>query len=281
MKAWFLVVGCCLSLEAMAAVRPPDILQRVDFAQRLNAQAPLALEFRNEQGRRARLSDYFHDKPVILVLGYYSCKNLCSVVMDGLLASLNQISFNPGEQFEVVAVSINPGETPKMARMKKTVYLKDYRRPGAARALHFLTGAQPAIKKLADTVGFRYFYDSDIKQYVHAAGITVLTPTGRIARYFYGVTFRPGDLRLGLVEASMNRIGSVVDRLILLCCDYDPTTGKYSYIITNSLNAACALTALVLGGFIFVMVRRERHRTRGDVSRKESPMSRFHGAPKS
>jgi protein SCO1/2 len=264
MRLFWLAIACCLPLKAMAAVQPADVWQRVGFEQRLNTQVPLALQFRDEQGRQVHLSDYFGKKPVILVLGYYSCKNLCSVVMDGLLASLGQISFVAGNEFEIVAVSIDPHETSTLAAMKKTHYLEAYARSGAAGGLHLLTGNRPAIERLSRNVGFRYFYDANIKQYVHTAGITVFTPAGRIARYFYGVHYRPRDVRLGLIEASTNRIGSVVDQLLLLCAHYDPATGKYGYAIWNTLRGACLVTALALGGFILAMVRRER---RGQTSR--------------
>ncbi|MBA2410565.1 MAG: SCO family protein [Gammaproteobacteria bacterium] len=259
MKRWLLIAVCCAPLTVLAAAQPPDLWQRVGFEQRLNTQLPLALEFRNEQRRRVRLADYFRDKPVILVLGYYGCKNLCSVVMDGLLASLRQLRFDAGDQYEVVMVSVNPRETPQLARMKKAVYLNTYDRPGAARGLNFLTGDARSIQKLAASAGFRYFYDRKIDQYVHAAGITVLTPRGKIARYFYGVQFQPSDVRLSLVEASMNRIGSVVDQLVLLCARYDAATGTYSYMIWNILRGACVGTALALSGFIVVAVRRDRN----------------------
>jgi protein SCO1/2 len=244
--------------SAAAAVQPADVWQRVGFGQRLNAQAPLALRFRDEQGRHVRLGDYFGAKPVILALGYYGCKNLCSVVMDSLLTTLSQIDFDAGDQFEVMAISIDPHETPRLAQMKEAVYLEQYHRRAAARGLHFLTGDKGAIDKLAQAVGFRYFYDPDSEQFVHAAGIMVLTPSGRIARYFYGVDYPPRDLRLGLVEASNHGIGSLVDRVLLLCADYDPATGRYSFAIWNTLRAACVVTAIALGSFIFFALRRER-----------------------
>jgi protein SCO1/2 len=263
MKMLLLVVGSLLPIELIAAVQPTDVWERIGFEQRLSTQVPLELRFRDERGHSVRLGDYFTDKPVVLVLGYYSCKNLCSVVMDGLLASLGQINFNAGNEFEVVAVSINPRETPALARMKKTVYLKSYNRPGTREGLHFLTANQPAISMLTRSVGFRYFFDPKIGQYVHAAGITVLTPAGRIARYLYGVHYQPSDLRLSLVEASKGQIGSVIDQLLLLCAHYDPTTGKYGYAIWTTLRAGCVITALLLGGFIVTAVRRERASSTG------------------
>jgi protein SCO1/2 len=252
------IVLSAASFAPAAAVQPTNVWQRVGFDQRLNAQVPLRLEFRDEQGRRVRLGDYFGAKPVVLVMGYYGCQNLCGVVMDSLLTTLGQLSFAAGDQFDVVAISIDSHETPKLAQMKKAVYLEQYHRPGAARGMHFLTGGATAVKKLARAVGFRYVYDADLEQFVHAAGTLVLTPEGRIARYFYGVQYPPRDLRLGLIEASGHRIGSLVDRVLLLCARYDPATGRYSVAVWNILRAACAVTAVAMGSFIFLAVRRER-----------------------
>jgi protein SCO1/2 len=254
-----LLLGAC-ERQVFAASQPSDVWQRIGFDERLNGQVPLELGFRDEHGQRVRLGRYFGATPVVLVLGYYGCKNLCSVVMESLLSTLRQLSFDAGGEFDVVAVSIDPHETPGIARMKEAVYLHRYQRAGAAQGLHFLTGDQAAIRRLARAVGFHYFYDDRIQQFVHAAGLMVLTPAGKIARYFYGVQYPPRDLRLGLIEASRNQIGSVVDRLLLLCADYNPANGRYEFVIWNVLRAACAGTVAALGAFILVAMRREQRK---------------------
>ncbi len=244
--------------------RPP-MLRDVGIEQRLNTQLPFDLVFRDETGQSVRLGQYFGSKPVILALAYYECPMLCTLVLNGLASALKVLSFDIGDQFEVVTVSFNPDDTPALAAAKKQTYLKAYGRTGAvgARAAagwHFLTGDAAAIEQLTAAVGFRYRYVPEQKQYAHAAGIMVLTPQGRLARYFYGVEFAPRDVRLGLVEAADNRIGSPVDQLLLFCFHYDPTTGKYGAIAMNSVRAGGALTVLALATFLIVMWRRDATR---------------------
>jgi protein SCO1 len=238
----------------------PGLLGAIAFEQRLNEPLPLDLAFRDEAGAAVRLGDYFGYKPVILTLNYYQCPMLCSLVLEGLARSLRVLAFTAGEQFEVVTVSINPGETAMLAAAAKARYIRDYGRPGAADGWHFLTGEAPAIARLTEAVGFRYGYDADKDQYAHAAGLVVLTPQGKLARYFYGVEFSPRDLRLALVEAAFGTIGSPVDQLLLYCYHYDPATGRYSLMVTRALQVAGVATMLVLAGFMVVMFRRERPR---------------------
>lgn len=235
----------------------PSILHDVGIEQRLNAQVPLDLVFRDETGQAVQLGTYFSSKPVILSLAYYECPMLCTLVLNGLASALKVLSFDIGKQFNVVTVSFNPNETSALAAAKKQTYLNEYGRTGAANGWHFLTGDAAAIARLTEAVGFRYRYDPEHKQYAHAAGIMILTPQGRIARYFYGVEFAPRDLRLGLVEAADNRIGSPVDQLLLFCFHYDPSTGKYGAVAMNSVRVAGALTVLALGTFLIIMWRRD------------------------
>lgn len=231
----------------------------VDFEQRLNAQVPLEITFRNEDGRAVQLADYFDgDRPVILVLGYFECPNLCSMVRRGVLDSLQKISLTVGKDFDVLAVSIDPEETPDVAAETKQQYVQAYAREGAADGWHFLTGGHGQIDRLAEAVGFRYAYDPAQGQYAHASGIVLLTPTGTVARYFYGLEYEPKNLRLGLIEAAENTIGSPIDRVLLFCYHYDPMTGTYSLLITRVLQLAGTATVLVLGGFLVVMLRQER-----------------------
>jgi protein SCO1/2 len=234
----------------------PDPLTDVGFDQRLDTQVPLGLQFVNEDGQPVELRKYFETKPVILVLGYYECPMLCSIVRDGLVTSLKQVDFDVGKEFDVVYVSIDPQETPMIAAAQKTALLAEYNRPGAEEGWHLLVGNQDSIEQLANSVGFRYVYDETIDQYAHPSGIVVLTPQGRIARYFYGIEYEPRDLRFGLMEASADKIGSPVDQLLLLCYHYDPATGQYSGIITNITQMAGIATVLMIVAAIATLTRR-------------------------
>ena len=233
-------------------------LGEIGIDQRLGEDLPLELVFNDESGKSVALREYFGMQPVILALVYYECPMLCTQVLNGLMQSLRILSFEAGREFQVLAVSIDPGEGPALAEAKKQEYTRQYNRKGTAKGWHFLTGTQDQIDQLAEAVGFRYQYDEETDQYIHAAGVMVLTPEGQLARYFYGIEFSPRDLRLGLVEAAANQIGSPVDQLLLLCYQYDPATGKYGLAILNSLRIAGLLTVVVLGTFIVVMLRRER-----------------------
>ncbi|MBI1927913.1 SCO family protein [Candidatus Poribacteria bacterium] len=233
--------------QGLNASAQPDILREVGIDQRLNEQVPLDLVFRDETGKLVRLGDYFGEKPVILSLVYYECPMLCTLVLNGLLKSLRALSFDVGKEFNVVTVSFNPGETPTLAAAKKAEYIQHYSRPGTAEGWHFLTGQEASIQQLAQAVGFRYVYDAQKNQFAHASGIMVLTPQGRLSHYFYGIEYSPRDIRLSLVEASANKIGSPVDQLLLYCYHYDPTTGKYGVIIMNIIRLAGLGTVLALG----------------------------------
>jgi protein SCO1/2 len=253
-------VACGSAAPAHAAegdTRPP-VLRDVGIDQRLGEQVPLDLRFRDESGNAAPLRDLFRGKPVILALAYYECPMLCTLVLNGLTSALRALPFDAGEEFDVLTVSIDPRDTPDLAAAKKEKYVGEYRRPGAAAAWHFLTGDEEAIRALAESVGFRYAVDPQSGEIAHAAGIMVLTPAGRIARYFYGVEFAPRDLRLGLVEAAGEKIGSPVDQLLLYCFRYDPSTGRYSAAVMNIVRLAGAATVLGLGSFMLVMWRRDR-----------------------
>jgi len=240
----------------------PAALRNVTIEQRLNEQVPLDLTFRDETGQPVRLGQYFGQKPVILSLVYYECPMLCTLVLNGLTAALDVLSFNVGREFDVVTVSFSPTETPDLAAAKKRTYLQRYGRPNAEAGWHFLTGDASAITALTQAVGFQYTYDPKLKQYAHAAAIMVLTPQGRIARYFFGVEYAPKDLRLGLVEASHNRIGSLVDQLLLFCYHYDPAAGRYSAVAINIIRAGGVVTVSALATFMIVMFRRDARRKR-------------------
>jgi protein SCO1/2 len=245
----------------------PAALQGVDLEQKLGAQVPLDVEFRDASGRTVKLNDYFGRRPVILSLVYYSCEDLCPLVLEGLVKSLRPLTFNIGDQFDVVTLSFDSRDTPALAAAKKNDAVKQYSRPGAEEGWHFLTADETAIRRLTEAVGFRYNYESDKDRFGHASGIILLTPEGKVARYFYGIEFSPRDLRLGLIEASSNKIGSRIDQLLLFCYRYDPATGKYSLLITNIIRLAAAATVLALATFIALMLRRERNRR---LQRRES-----------
>lgn len=268
-----LVLLLALAVPTQADETGPDeLLDAAVFDQKLNAQVPPDLVFQNEMGRSVRLGDYFGTKPVILVLAYYECPNLCGVVVNDLVKNLQEIPFDIGNQFTMVTVSIDPEETPVMAVVKKQSYISSYGRPGAADGWHFLTGDQATIEQLADAVGFRYAYDPKQDQYSHPGGLMVLTPKGTISRYFYGLQYSPTDLRLGLIEASANKIGSTVDQVLLRCYRYDPETATYRFAIMNIVRVSGFATVLALGMFVTVMLRRER-RQRTDHHRLQTSES--------
>jgi protein SCO1 len=253
-----LLLGLLWVGPAFAEGGRPAILDQAGLEQKLDEQVPLGLHFRDESGSDVELGRYFRDKPVILSLVYYECPMLCTLVLNGLVSSLRTMSLDVGRDFDVVTVSFDARETPELAAKKKQTYLEQYRRPGAADGWHFLTGDQASIDALAQSVGFQFAFDEKSQQFAHAAGIIVLTPQGRVSRYFYGVEYAPRDLRLGLVEASQNKIGSLVDQILLFCFHYDPLTGRYSALSLNIVRAGGALTVLALVAFIALMLRRDR-----------------------
>jgi protein SCO1/2 len=235
-----------------------DPLKDVAYEQKLGAQLPLSLPFVDEAGKAVTLGDYFGAKPVVLILGYYECPMLCSLVRDGAVAGLMDVSLDAGKDFQVVNVSIDPTETPMNAANTKAAIVSRYGRAGAEDGWHFLTGTQDSIQQLADTIGFKYFYDETIDQYAHAAGIVVVTPGGELSHYFYGIEFNPSDLRLGLVEASGNKIGSPVDQLLLLCYHYDPTTGRYSGAIMTAIRVVSVLFMVGMVAGVYFLGRGPR-----------------------
>ncbi|HKC63924.1 MAG TPA: SCO family protein [Pyrinomonadaceae bacterium] len=237
----------------------PPALKEVKIEQKLNEQVPLDLKFRDETGREVQLSEYFnHSKPVILSLVFYKCPMLCNQILTGLLGSLRAQSFDVGKQFEVLTVSFDPRETPADAAEKKESFISRYNRPGASEGWHFLVGDQENIARLTDAVGFRYNYDEKTNQFAHASGIMVLTPEGKLSRYFYGIEYDGRDLRLGLIEASNNKIGSYTDQLLLYCYHYDPATGKYGPVVMNIMRLGGVATVLGIGALVLVLRRRNK-----------------------
>jgi protein SCO1/2 len=234
-----------------------DVVGDVRFDQQLGARLSPDLRFRDEGGREIRLGDYLGRRPVILAPVYYTCPLLCNQVLNGLVRTLKAVSLDAGSGFDVVAVSINPDETPELAGRKREAYLERYDRPGGERGWHFLVGDREPIDELCRTVGFRYRFNPNTGLYAHAAGIVVVTPDGRVARYFYGIDYPPKDLENEIKRAATGRIGSPIGRLLLLCYDYDAATGKYTLSIVRLLRVLGIATAVSLGTFLLVMFRRE------------------------
>lgn len=234
----------------------PPLLKTVGIEQRLNEQAPLDAVFKDEYGREVRLGEYFKGKPVVLALVYYSCPMLCNQILNGMLGSFRQVNFNIGQEYEVVTVSFDARETPELAAAKKQTYLKGYNRKGAEPGWHFLTGDEANIKRLADAVGFHFKWDEKTNQFAHASGIMLLTPEGKLARYFYGIEYPARDMRLGLVEASQNKIGNPVDTLMLYCYHYDPATGKYGAVVMNIMKVAGVITIGLIVGMLLILRKR-------------------------
>lgn len=249
----------------------PAQLKDVGIDQRLNNQVPLDLVFHDETGKAVRLGDYFGKKPVILSLIYFNCPQLCPMVENGLLESLKEVRFDMGDQYTVLTVSFDPNDTPSQAFAKRATYLSMYNRKGASSGWHWLTGDEASIAALTKAVGFRYRYDAKIDQFSHATAIMVLTPQGKVARYFYGIRYPAGDVRLALVEASQGKIGTPVDAVLLFCSHYNPATGKYSLIITRVLFIAALITVILLGGLLLLMFRGGRQQ-RGDVLIQHDPV---------
>lgn len=247
-----LLLLCALPVFAQD---PPQIT----IAQKLGTQLPLELMLHDETGRVVRLREYFQSgRPVLLNFVYFRCPMLCPMVLEGTTTSLTHLKFDIGKEFDVITVSIDPRDKPQAAAEMKDKYVRHYGRLDAAKGWHFLTANETTIKKLTEAVGFQFEYDSRTDQFAHGAALLVLTPDGTTSRYFYGFEYKPRDLRLAIVEASARKVGNAVDELLLLCFHYDPATGKYSRNAMMFARAGGVATMLSLGGFIFVMIRKER-----------------------
>ena len=235
-----------------------DILQKVGIDHHIGSQVPLDLVFHDENNRQVRLANYFQNRPVILVLVYYECPMLCTMVLNDLLRTMRSLSETAGKDFDIVTVSFDPRDTPELAARKKKTCLAQYNRPGAEAGWHFLTGDQASVTALTQAVGFHYTWDPMNQVFAHASGIMVTTPSGTLSRYFFGIDYAPNDLRLALAEASENKTGSLTTAVLLYCFAYDPSTGKYSLLITRVLKIAGVATLLLLASFITVSLLRER-----------------------
>ena len=260
--------------------RPPAILDKVNVTQNLNAQLPLGLGFVDETGKQIKLGEYFGKRPAILALVYYQCPMLCSEELNGLTSALRMVKLAPGKDFDVIVVSIDPTEGPDLAAAKKQSYVKRYGQPETANGWHFLTGKQPEIDALTKTVGFGYVKipgpDGKLNQFAHASSIQIVTPEGKLSQYYMGVEYSPKDLRLGLVEASSNKIGTPVDNILTYCYHYDPATNTHSLIVARVVQLGGAIMVFGLGGFMLVMFRRDAResKARESNSKESQPQPR-------
>lgn len=243
--------------------RDLDELEGIGITEKLGAQVPLDLAFTDETGRTVPLADYFQPgRPVILTLNYYACPMLCTVQLNGLIAGLNEMDWLPGREFEIVTVSINPNETPTLARLKKQNYFKEYGKPEALPGWHFLTGKQANIARLADTVGFEYKWDPQTQQYLHAASAIICTPDGKVSRYLNTVVYDGNTLRMALTEAKEGKYRSTVDEFLLFCYQYDAEAGRYVLAARTIMKIGGILTILILGSVLGAAWLREARRAR-------------------
>ena len=253
----------------------PQVLQKVGVSQHLNQQLPLDASFVDESGKTVKLGDYFGKHPAILSLVYYTCPMLCSEELDGLTSSLEMVKLNPGKDFDVVIISIDPSDTPEQAAKSKALYVKRYGRPETAAGWHFLTGQRPAIDAVTNAVGFGYVRvpgpDGKLSQFAHASSIEIVTTEGKLAQYYLGVEYSPKHMLLGLIDASGNKIGSPVANILTYCYHYDPQTNKHSLIIARVVQLGGMITVAGLGGFMFFMFRRDVNLAREhDLTKKEN-----------
>ena len=251
-----------------APVGLPTALKDVGIDQKLNEQLPLDLVFQNERGEQVKLGDYFGKKPVVLSLVYYDCPMLCNQVLNGMISAFKVMAFSPGQEFDVVTVSFDTRESSKQAAAKKKTYvgyLPEAKRAEANSGWHFLTGDEKNVKALTEAIGFRYRFDEVTNQFAHGSAIYVTTPEGKLARYFYGIEYAPRDLRLGLIEAAENKIGTPMDQLLLYCYHYDPTTGKYGAAVINLIRLGGVFTLIAVAGLFLFMRRRNSQRVQTPV----------------
>lgn len=249
----------------IASDEVPQELRDVGVEEHLDAKLPMGATFRDERGEEVELGSFFErDRPVLLTLNYYRCPMLCGLQLNGLVAGLEELAWTPGQEFEMVTISIDPLETPALAAEKKRNYIERYGRPSAAAGWHFLTGRDDQIRRVAETLGFSYARDSATGEYAHAAVVFVATPDGRVARYLYGVEYPPKSLRLALLEAADGKIGSPLDQLLLYCHRYDPDRRRYAPVAMNIMRVGGGVTVLALGGALGMLWLREARRRNGN-----------------
>jgi protein SCO1/2 len=235
----------------------PSILQNVGIDQKLGVMVPENLVFADEDGNEVQLGRYYHKRPLVLALVYYDCPMLCTMVLNDLLRTARAMPENIGTDYDILCVSFDPADRPELAKLKRETYVAQYNRPGSEAGWHFLTGPQASITKLTSLVGFRYAWDPKNNVFAHASGLIILSPDGKVTRYFYGIDYAPQDLRLALTEAAGGHVGSLTDEILLYCFHYDPATGKYGLAISRALKVGGVLTCLALGGFVMLMLRKD------------------------
>jgi protein SCO1 len=252
------IASTAFAQPGLPAAEVPAALREVGFDQHLDQMLPLDVEFADEHGRAVKIGEYFGDRPVVLAFVYYGCPMLCLQSLSSLAATLGVISENPGEDFEVVSVSIDPRETPALAFEKKAHYVERSGKPSIANGWHYLTGTEANIHRVTQAAGFRYAWDASLQQYAHPAGIVIATPKGKVSRYLFGIDYGPRDLRLAVLDASEGRISSPLEKALLYCYHYDISSGRYSLAIMRIVQLAGIATVLSLGTLIVVWTRRER-----------------------
>jgi len=241
----------------------PKQLRDIDVEEHLNEFIPLDLQFTTDRGEAITLDDYFgKDKPVILILGYYSCPMLCNLIMNGVSEAVRQLAWLPGKEFQIVSVSIDPSETELLASAKKANYIKEIGKPGIDSGWDFLTGPEENSRALANSVGFKYYYDEDQKMYAHPAVLVILTAEGKISRYLYGIEYSERDLRLALMEASEGKVGNTLDKIILYCYHYDPDAGSYVVFAGNIMRLGGIITLVLLGILLITLWLKDRRKRR-------------------
>ena len=253
MLAW-----ATLAVAAPGETTADSVLAGIDVEQKLGTSLPLDAKLRDETGREVTLDELIGDRPVVVAPVYYECPMLCSLVLEGFVKALRPLGFLPGKEFDVLVLSFDPGEGPELAARKKAAYVELYGKPETAGGWHFLTGSEDEIRRVTDALGFSYRYDPTRDEYAHAATVVLVTPEGKLARYFFGVEYSTRDLRLGLVEAAAGKIGSVVDQFLLYCYHYDPSMGRYSAAVLNLVRVGGVATVSAMLIFFLAMRRRER-----------------------
>lgn len=240
-----------------ASTVTPEQLKEVTFQQRLDQRLPLETQFKDESGGTVRLGDFLGHRPAVLAFAYFQCPMLCTQVMNGISSALSVMPFTAGEDFDVIVISFDPRDTPAAAADRKRRHLQYWSAEKTAGAWHFLTGDEPAIKRVTGAAGFTYRWDEGTQQFAHVSGVLVLTPDGRLSRYFYGIEYSPKELRLALVESGEGRIGSAIDQLLLYCFHYDPAAGRYGVVVMNLIRLGGVLTVAAMVSFIVLMRRRD------------------------
>jgi protein SCO1/2 len=252
------LIGNVQFVSANEFTEQNEIFQKVKIEPKIGDKLPLHLEFSDEYGRKVKLGSFFKEKPILLTPVYYECPMLCSLILKGIIKALKILKFVPGKEFEIVSFSFDHEETAAQASAVKESVMKQLNQPEAKKGWHFLTAEKEVVDALTSAIGFSSAFDPTTGEFAHAATVLVITPKGVISKYFYGIEFSPKDIRLGLIEAAEEKLGSALDKIMLLCYHYDPATGKYGLAVMNLLRVGGILTIGILFMFIFQSLRKER-----------------------